>query len=157
MKNRNFHQAGPTSSRPIYGERNSSAFNSLNRLSLDPGYYSKSSRQRQWPITRRILFLHHSATQHRQCQRDFGDGARPGNVATPYSAAVPAPRRVSTSVRGRFPTEPSNNADDPLPVLAKHAGQRRIGGFSLASTGYNSNSTRIRCRSPTPKSISRPS
>jgi hypothetical protein len=66
----------------------------------------------------------------------------PGNIITPYSAAVPSPsKRLNISPRVDFQLSPKNTLTIRYQYSQNTQDNGGIGQFSLASTGYNSNST----------------
>ncbi len=124
---------------------NSSAFNSLNPfITSTPGYYSEIFNGNvSGPIDKRSSFFF--TVQQRNIDNVSviaGTVLGPGNIATPYSAAVPSPsKRLNISPRADFQLSPSNTLTIRYLYSQNTQDNGGIGGFSLASTGYNSNST----------------
>jgi hypothetical protein len=124
---------------------NSSAFNSLNPfITSTPGYYSEIFNGNvSGPIDKGASFFF--TIQQRNIDNVSvisGTVLGPGNVATPYSAAVPSPStRLNISPRVDFQLSPSNTLTIRYQYSQNTQDNGGIGGFSLASTGYNSNST----------------
>ncbi len=124
---------------------NSSAFNSLNPfITSTPGYYSEIfNGNLSGPIDKNASFFF--TVQQRDIDNVsviVGTVLGPGNIATPYSAAVPSPsRRLNISPRVDFQLSPKNTLTIRYQYSQNTQDNGGIGGFSLASTGYNSGST----------------
>jgi len=124
---------------------NSSAFNSLNPfITSTPGYYSEIFNGNvSGPIDKNASFFF--TVQQRDIDNVsviVGTVLGPGNIATPYSAAVPSPsRRLNISPRADFQLSPKNTLTIRYQYSQNRQDNGGIGGFSLASTGYNSNSS----------------
>ncbi len=124
---------------------NSSAFNSLNPfITSTPGYYSEIFNGNvSGPIDKSASFFF--TVQQRDIDNVSVIAAQvlgPGNIATPYSAAVPSPsKRLNISPRADFQLSSSNTLTIRYQYSQNTQDNGGIGAFSLASTGYNSNST----------------
>jgi hypothetical protein len=124
---------------------NDSAFNSLNPfITSTPGYYSEIFNGNvSGPIDKNASFFFTAQ------QRDIDNVSvivaqvlGPGNIVTPYNAAVPSPsKRLNISPRVDFQLTPSNTLTIRYQYSLNTQSNEGIGQFSLASTGYNSHST----------------
>ena len=124
---------------------NSSAFNSLNPfITSTPGYYSEIFNGNvSGPIDKNASFFF--TVQQRDIDNVSVIVAQvlgPGNIVTPYSATVPSPsRRLNISPRVDFQLSPKNTLTIRYQYSQNTQNNEGIGQFSLASTGFNSNST----------------
>ena len=125
---------------------NTSAFNTLNPfVSETPGYYSELFNGNvSGPIDKKASFFFTIQ------QRDLDNVSvvvapqvlGPGNVAMPYTAAVPSPaKRLNISPRVDFQLTPSNTLTIRYQYVRNTQDNGGIGQFSLPSTGFNTHST----------------
>ena len=124
---------------------NDSAFNSLNPFITEtPGYYSEIfNGNLSGPISKNASFFFTAQ------QRDIDNVSvivaqvlGPGNIATPYTAAVPSPaQRLSISPRLDYQLSPSNTLTVRYQYTRNTQDNVGIGQFSLPTTGSNSHST----------------
>ncbi len=124
---------------------NSSAFNTQNPfVSEEPGYYSEIFNGNiSGPISKKASFFF--TVQQRDIDNVDIVSATvlgPGNVPTPYSAAVPNPsKRLNISPRVDFQLSDKNTLTIRYQYSRNTQDNAGIGGFSLPTTGYNSHST----------------
>jgi hypothetical protein len=124
---------------------NSSAFNTQNPfVSETPGYYSEIFNGNvSGPISKKASFFF--TVQQRDIDNVDIVSATvlgPGNVPTPYSAAVPNPsKRLNISPRVDFQLSDKNTLTIRYQYSRNTQDNAGIGGFSLPTTGYNSHST----------------
>ena len=124
---------------------NDSAFNSLNPfITSTPGYYSEIFNGNvSGPIGKNSSFFF--TVQQRDIDNVSVIVAQvlgPGNIITPYTAAVPSPQtRLNISPRLDFQLTPKNTLTIRYQYSRNTQDNAGIGQFSLASTGYNSYST----------------
>jgi hypothetical protein len=124
---------------------NDSAFNSLNPfITSTPGYYSEIfNGNLSGPMSKNASFFF--TAQQRDIDNVSVIAAQvlgPGNIITPYNAAVPSPsKRLNISPRADFQLTPSNTLTIRYQYSLNTQSNEGIGVFSLASTGYNSHST----------------
>ncbi len=125
---------------------NTSAFNSLNPfIDETPSYYSEIfNGNLSGPLGKKASFFF--TVQ----QRDIDNVSvvvapltlGPGNVATPYSTAVPSPStRLNISPRVDFQLTPSNTLTIRYQYTRNTQDNGGIGGLSLPSTGFDTHST----------------
>ena len=123
---------------------NSSAFNSLNPFITEtPGYSSEIFNGNvSGPISKKASFFFTAQ------QRDIDNVSvvvaqvlGPGNVATPFTAAIPSPStRLNISPRVDFQLTPNNTLTIRYQYTRNTQDNGGIGQFSLPSTGFNTHS-----------------
>jgi Carboxypeptidase regulatory-like domain len=124
---------------------NSSYFNSLNPfITSTPGYYSEIFNGNvSGPIDKKASFFF--TIQQRDIDNVSVVVAQvlgPGNIITPYTAAVPSPaKRLNISPRVDFQLTPKNTLTVRYQYVRNTEDNEGIGQFSLPSTGFNSHST----------------
>jgi hypothetical protein len=124
---------------------NDSSFNSLNPFITEtPGYYSEIfNGNLSGPISKNASFFFSAQ------QRDIDNVSvvvaqvlGPGNIATPFTAAVPSPaQRLNISPRIDYQISPSNTLTIRYQYARNTESNDGIGQFSLPTTGFNSHST----------------
>ena len=124
---------------------NSSAFNTLNPfVTEEPGYYSEIFNGNvSGPISKKASFFF--TIQQRNIDNVDIVAATvlgPGNVPTPYTAAVSNPsKRLNISPRVDFQLSDKNTLTVRYQYSRTTQDNAGIGGFSLPTTGFNSHST----------------
>ncbi len=125
---------------------NSSAFNSLNPfIDETPSYYSEIfNGNLSGPLGKKASFFF--TVQQRNIDNVSvvvaPEVLGPGNVAMPYTTAVPSPsKRLNISPRVDFQLTPSNTLTIRYQYSRNTQDNGGIGGFSLPSTGFNTHST----------------
>jgi hypothetical protein len=124
---------------------NSSYFNTGNPITPDePPYYSEIFNGNvSGPIDKKASFFF--TIQQRDIDNQSLVGATilgPGGIVTPYNVAVPSPsRRLNVSPRADFQLSKNNTLTIRYQYSQNSEQNAGIGGFSLPSFGYNSNST----------------
>ena len=124
---------------------NSSYFNTGNPITPDePPYYSEIFNGNvSGPIDKKASFFF--TIQQRDIDNQSLVGATilgPGGIVTPYNVAVPSPsKRLNVSPRADFQLSKNNTLTIRYQYSQNSAQNAGIGGFSLPSFGYNSNST----------------
>ncbi len=124
---------------------NDSAFNSLNPFITEtPGYYSEIFNGNvSGPLSKNASFFF--TVQQRNIDNVSVIVAQvlgPGNIITPYNAAVPSPaRRLNVSPRVDLQLTPNNTLTVRYQFTRNIEDNEGIGEFSLPSFGFNSQST----------------
>ena len=124
---------------------NSSAFNTLNPfVTSTPGYFSEIfNGNLSGPINKKASFF--LTVQQRDIDNVSTVVAHvlgPGNVPTPYTANVNNPaKRLNISPRVDFQLTPNNTLTLRYQFVRNTQDNAGIGGLSLPSTGFNSQST----------------